>query len=208
MGFLSLRQPSQQLEEYMSQNSPKLGNPAVVGLAGFGLTTLMLQLHNIGLVPGIGPIVALGLIFGGLAQMIAGLQEYKNGNNFGYSAFTSYGAFWIALSLIFIGNRYKIFETTQTELGWFLVVWMLYSMIMFVGALRIHMAMTITFGLLVIGFALLVLSKFVDESFHVIAGYELILCALAAWYMMAGIILNELYGRVVLPMGKAPLAAK
>lgn len=180
----------------------KLGNPAVVGLAGFGLTTLMLQLHNIGLVPGVGPIVALGLIFGGLAQMIAGLQEYKNGNNFGYSAFTSYGAFWIALSLIFIGNRYEIFVTTQTELGWFLVVWMLYSLIMTVGALRIHTAMAVTFILLDIGFGLLVLSKFVSESFHVIAGYELILCALAAWYMMAGIIFKDVFGRDILPMGK------
>lgn len=180
----------------------KLGNPAVVGLAGFGLTTLMLQLHNIGLVPGVGPIVALGLIFGGLAQMIAGLQEYKNGNNFGYSAFTAYGAFWIALSLIFIGNRYEIFVTTQTELGWFLVVWMLYSLIMTVAALRIHTAMAVTFILLDIGFGLLVLSKFVSESFHVIAGYELILCALAAWYMMAGIIFKDVFGRDILPMGK------
>lgn len=180
----------------------KLGNPAVVGLAGFGLTTLMLQLHNIGLVAGVGPVVALGLIFGGLAQMIAGLQEYKNGNNFGYSAFTSYGAFWISLCLIFIGNRYKIFETTQTELGWYLVLWMGYSMIMLVGAMRIHAAMAITFLLLVIGFGLLVLSKFVSESFHVIAGYELILCALAAWYMMAGIIFKDVFGRDILPMGK------
>lgn len=181
----------------------KLGNPAVVGLAGFGLTTLMLQLHNIGLVPGVGPVVALGLIFGGLAQMIAGLQEYKNGNNFGYSAFTAYGAFWIALSLIFIGNRYEIFVTTPTELGWFLVVWMLYSLIMTVAALRIHTAMAVTFILLDIGFGLLVLSKFVNESFHVIAGYELILCALAAWYMMAGIIFKDVFGRDILPMGKA-----
>lgn len=76
----------------------KQGNPAVVGLAGFGLTTLVLQFHNVGWM-GIGLVVWLGLIFGGLAQMVAGLQEKSTGNNFGYCAFTSYGCFWIALAL-------------------------------------------------------------------------------------------------------------
>ena len=82
-----------------------MGNPAVVGLAGFGMTTLILQFHNVGWC-GAGPVVALGLIFGGIAQMIAGLQEMKTGNNFGYSAFTTYGCFWIALALILLGNHF------------------------------------------------------------------------------------------------------
>ena len=77
----------------------KIGNPAVVGLGGFGLTTMVLQFHNVGWM-GIGPVIWLGLIFGGLAQMIAGLQEMKTGNNFGYCAFTAYGCFWIALALL------------------------------------------------------------------------------------------------------------
>ncbi|MCB1771269.1 MAG: acetate uptake transporter, partial [Candidatus Competibacteraceae bacterium] len=85
-------------------SEPKLGNPAVVGLAGFGLTTLVLQFHNVGWMPSIGPVVWLGLMFGGTAQLIAGLQEMKTGNNFGYCAFTSYGAFWIALCLMLLGN--------------------------------------------------------------------------------------------------------
>ncbi|HYD65206.1 acetate uptake transporter, partial [Azospirillum sp.] len=82
---------------------PRLGNPAVVGLAGFALSTLLLQFHNVGWV-GMGPVVWLGLVFGGGAQFVAGLQEMKTGNNFGYSAFTAYGCFWIALGLMQIGS--------------------------------------------------------------------------------------------------------
>ena len=88
----------------------KLGNPAVVGLAGFGLTTLVLQFHNVGWMPSIGPVVWLGLIFGGTAQLIAGFQEMKTGNSFGYCAFVSYGAFWITLCLMFLGNKYDLFK--------------------------------------------------------------------------------------------------
>ncbi len=184
-----------------STATPKLGNPAVVGLAGFGLTTLMLQFHNLHLA-GTGPVVALGLIFGGLAQMIAGLQEQKSGNNFGYSAFTSYGAFWIALSLIFLGNRYQVFETTATDLGWFLVAWTLYTVIMFASAVRIHGAMAFTFLTLLLGFIGLDIGHFGFPVFNTIAAVILVFCALSAWYMMAGIILADVYGKTVLPMGK------
>jgi len=182
--------------------TPKLGNPAVVGLAGFGLTTLMLQIHNLGLA-GTGPVVWLGLIFGGLCQMIAGLQEQKSGNNFGYSAFTAYGAFWISLALIFIGNRYEIFVTSPTDLGWFLVIWTAYSMIMLVGAMRIHGAMAFTFLTLVIGFILLDLGHFGFPICNTLAAYVLIVCALSAWYMMAGAIYADVFGKPVLPMGKS-----
>ena len=100
----------------------KIGNPAVVGLAGFGLTTMVLQFHNVGWI-GIGPVIWLGLIFGGLAQMIAGLQEMKTGNNFGYCAFTAYGCFWISLALLLIGNHYNLYVSNKTDIGWFLIAW-------------------------------------------------------------------------------------
>ncbi len=178
----------------------KMGNPAVVGLAGFGLTTLLLQFHNIGLI-GIGPIVAMGFIFGGLAQMIAGFQEQKMGNNFGYSAFVAYGSFWIGLGIIWILNHFNIYPSSGIEVGYYLVAWTLYTAIMFVASLRVHKAMTITFGLLLVGFILLDLGHFGNPLFNVIAGYELIFCALAAWYMMAAIIINDLAGKVILPNG-------
>jgi succinate-acetate transporter protein len=179
----------------------KMGNPAVVGLAGFGLTTLLLQFHNIGLC-GLGPVVAMGFVFGGLAQMLAGFQEQKLGNNFGYSAFVSYGSFWIGLGIIWMLNYFKVYESSHTDVGYFMLAWTLYTVIMFIASLRVHKAMAITFGLLLIGFILLVVGHFGNPVFNKIAGYELIPCALGAWYMMAAIIINDLAGKTVLPTGK------
>lgn len=184
---------------------PKLGNPAVVGLAGFGLTTMMLQFHNLGWA-GIGPVVWLGLIFGGLAQMIAGLQEQKCGNNFGYTAFTSFGCFWISLAGILLGNRYEIFKVSGTDLGWFLVAWTLYSSILWIASARVSKAMFATFTTLVIGFVLLDLAHFGFPAMTVVAGWDLLVCALLAWYMMAHALFADLFGRDILPVGK-PLVA-
>jgi succinate-acetate transporter protein len=184
-----------------SSHSAKICNPAVVGLAGFGLTTLVLQLHNLGLV-GNGPVIWLGLVFGGLAQMLAGLQEMKTGNNFGYCAFTSYGAFWISLCAMQLGGHFGVFAPSTTDVGWFLVAWTLLTAILWIGALRIHGAMALTFTLLLAGFILLDLGHFGFPVLNTVAAIVLIGCALSAWYMMARIILNELYGREWLPAGK------
>jgi succinate-acetate transporter protein len=182
-------------------SSPKTCNPAVVGLAGFGLTTLVLQLHNLGLV-GLGPVIWLGIVFGGLAQFVAGIQEMKTGNNFGYCAFTSYGAFWISLSCMFLAGHFGIHKATTTDVGWFLVAWTLFTVVLWVGALRIHGAMALTFTLLLVGFVLLDLGHFGFPVLNTVAAYVLIGCALSAWYMMARIILGEIYGREVLPAGR------
>ncbi len=179
----------------------KLANPAVVGLAGFGLTTLLLQFHNIGIC-GLGPVVAMGFIFGGLAQMIAGFLEHKMGNNFGFAAFTSYGAFWIGLGIIWLLNYHQIYVSSTTDVGFYLVAWTLLTTILWVGSWFIHGAMAITFTLLLIGFILLDLGHFGFPALNVVAGYELIFCALAAWYMMAAIIINELAGKELLKWGK------
>ena len=178
----------------------KMGNPAVVGLAGFGLTTILLQFHNIGLM-GLGPVVAMGFIFGGLAQMIAGFQEQKMGNNFGYSAFVAYGSFWIGLGIIWLLNFYKIYESSTTDVGYYLVAWTLYTAIMFIASLRVHTAMMVTFGTLLLGFILLDIGHFVDPVWNKVAGYELFVCAFSAWYMMAAIILNDVAGKTILPFG-------
>ena len=188
-------------------NNVKLGNPAVVGLAGFGLTTLLLQFHNIGLM-GLGPVVAMGFVFGGFAQLVAGFLEQKTGNNFGFAAFTSYGAFWIGLGIIWLLNYFNLYKSTTEDVGYFLIAWTLLSLIYWVGSWFIHTAMAVTFTLLVIGFLLLDLGHFISPTLNVVAGYELILCALAAWYMMAAIILNELAGREILKTGKAWIKLK
>ncbi|MDD2563951.1 MAG: acetate uptake transporter [Salinivirgaceae bacterium] len=179
----------------------KIANPAVVGLAGFGLTTLLLQIHNLGFL-GLGPVVSMGFIFGGLAQMIAGFNEQKVGNNFGYSAFVAYGAFWIGLGIIWIMNHFDIYKSSGTDVGYYLLAWTFYTVIMTIASLWVHRAMTITFVLLLVGFILLDLSHFGFPEMQPVAAIVLIFCALAAWYMMAAIIINDLAEKVILPLGK------
>ena len=179
----------------------KLANPAVVGLGGFGLTTFLLQLHNIGLM-GIGPVLAMGLIFGGLAQFIAGFMEQKMGNNFGFAAFVAYGSFWMGLGIIWILNNMGVYVSSHEEVGFFLLAWALFTAILLVASLRIHTAMFFTFLTLEIGFILLVMGHFGNPIFNKVAGFELIICAFAAWYMMAAAIINDLAGKSVLPLGK------
>jgi succinate-acetate transporter protein len=194
--------PIKKLVKNNKMNNGKLGNPAVVGLAGFGLTTLLLQFHNLGLC-GLGPVVAMGFIFGGLAQLIAGLMEQKTGNNFGFAAFTAYGAFWIGLGIIWILNHFEIYKSEGTDVGFYLVAWTLLTVIFWIGSLYIHSAMAVTFTSLLIGFILLDLGHFGFPVMNTVAAVVLIFCALSAWYMLAAIILNDLTGKELLKNGKA-----
>jgi hypothetical protein len=185
----------------MNMSEQKNGNPAVVGLAGFSITTLVLQFHNVGWC-GLGPVIVLGLIFGGMAQLIAGFQEQKMGNNFGFSAFTAYGGFWIGLALILLMNHFGIYKSSTTDVGWYLVAWMIYTLGMWIASMRIHTMMAVTFFTLLLGFYLLVLGHFVNPVWNMIAGYELMFCAACAMYMMFAIIINDIAGKVILPLGK------
>lgn len=188
----------------------KYGNPAVVGLAGFGTTTLLLQLHNLGFA-GTGVVFCCAMMFGGLAQLIAGFLEFKVGNNFGFSAFVSYGAFWLGLGSIWliadlqhatdswIGAHLSV---SGPDIGIFLVGYTVYTVIMFFGALRVHKAMAFTFLTLLIGFiGLDIIFLTGDKTLLTATAIDLILCAGGALYMMAGIIYNDLAGRTILPMG-------
>lgn len=193
------------------------GNPAVVGLAAFGLTTLLLQFHNLGWC-GTGVVFCTAIILGGLAQLIAGLQEFRCGNNFGYSAFTVFGAFWIALGMIwltldlqatqnsFIGNHLRI---TPNDIGIFLVAFTFYAAILWVASLRISGMMAFAFTTLILGFVGLDLVFLAGMKWLMTAvAVDLILCSLSAWYMMAHIIFLQVYGRDLLPVGKPWIAAK
>ncbi|MCG1037692.1 acetate uptake transporter [Polaribacter sargassicola] len=182
-------------------STTKLGNPAVVGLSGFGLTTLLLQFHNLGWC-GLGPIVAMGFIFGGLAQLIAGFMEQKTGNNFGFAAFSTYGAFWIGLGIIWLLNFFEIYPSSTTDVGFYLVGFTLLTLIFLIGSLFIHKAMVVTFASLALGFILLDFAHFGFPEATSIAAIVLIFCAFSAWYMMAAIVINDLAGRELLKVGK------
>ncbi len=177
-------------------------NPAAVGLAGFGGTTLLLQFSNLGFV-GTGVVMWLAFFFGGLAQLIAGLQEFRTGNNFGFAAFTTYGAFWLVLGGIFLSGHLKIFSITTSDIGWFLVIFTILTFIYLMGAVRQNGAIAFLFLTLLIGYILLDIGHLAPGAagFNKAAAVVLIITALTAWYMMAHIILTPL--NVKLPLGKA-----
>ncbi len=186
----------------------KIGNPAVVGLAGFGMTTLILQFHNLGWV-GLGPVVWLGILFGGGSQLVAGLLEFRTGNNFGFCAFTGYGAFWIALCLYLIFgtnkelvNLYPALKMSGHDLGMFLLVWTFFTAILFLASLKHNTALALTFLTLLLGFIGLDFKELASsEILGNFAAWDLIVCALLAWYIMAHAVLAEV--GVHLPVGRA-----
>lgn len=186
-----------------SRQTPALGNPAVVGLAAFGLTTMLLQFHNLGLI-GLGPVIWAGFCFGGLAQLIAGLQEQKTGNNFGYVVFSSYGAFWIVLCAYLLGSAsgLKLLTLSESDLGYFLFAWTLFTAGLWIASFKISKAMLFAFTTLLAGFILLVLSCWGYPAMKTAAAWVLIACALSAWYMMFHVIYLGIFGRDILPVGK------
>lgn len=191
----------------MADAAKPMGNPAVVGLIGFGITTMLLQFHNLGW-GGTGTVFCAAMVIGGLMQLMAGFQEFKCGNNFGYSAFCSYGAFWIALGLIWLlGDiappEWKHLHITATDTGFFLLAYTVYTAFMWIGAMRISTAMALTFTTLLIGFIgldLVYLAGMKNLLFFV--GVDLMICALLAMYMAAAAIYAQLFGRTILPIGK------
>ena len=183
----------------MSEKSP-LGNPAVVGLAGFGGTTLLLQFYNLGLC-GVGPVIWTGIFFGGLAQLVAGLLEFRTGNNFGFAAFTSYGAFWLALAGILFGTSTGMFDISTTDVGWFLLMYTFITGIFFVAAMKESTAHSVLFLTLLLGFILLDIGHLGGPAvFNKVAAVDLIVCALSAWYLMSHVIFAQ-FG-IRLPIGK------
>jgi uncharacterized protein len=183
--------------------APVLANPAAVGLGAFGATTLLLQFENLKILHGVGSVMWLAFFFGGLTQLIAGFHEYKHGNNFGFAAFTTYGAFWLALGGIWLNNI--IFPNNKivtSDVGWFLVVFTLLTFIYFIGAMKQNTALAMVFLTLLIGFILLDIGHLVSgaEVFNKIAGGELIICTCCAWYLMSSVILTPLKFKV--PIGK------
>lgn len=187
----------------MAQSDTLLANPAPLGLMGFGMTTVLLNLHNAGLVPMGAAILGMGLMFGGFAQIIAGVLEFMKGNTFGLTAFTAYGAFWLSLVALIALPKFNIAPATDPSLmGSYLLVWGLFTFIMFLGTLRATRAHQTIFASLVVLFVLLGLGDLLAEpSLTLIAGYEGIFCGLSAIYLAAAEILEAQFHYAVLPVG-------
>ena len=187
----------------MSQSAPapQLGNPAAVGLAAFGMSTLLLQFHALGWM-GMGPVLALALAYGALAQIIVGIQEFKTGNNFAYSVFTSFGCFWLAFVFIALSNKYGIFPSSKTDVGWFLVAWTGYSLIMGFASLRTNKMLICAFATVISGLVFLVAEHFGAGAWSTnLSIISFLATVVAVWYGLAHIIFLQVFGRDVLPVG-------
>lgn len=184
--------------------SNKLANPAPLGLMAFGMTTVLLNLHNAGFFPLNTAILSMGIFYGGLAQVIAGIMEYKKGNTFGTTAFTSYGFFWLSLVGLIIMPEMGLGQATSAEfMGWYLAMWGVLTFFLFLGTFNYPRAKQVVFGSLTILFALLSARDFTGSVLigHM-AGYVGLFCGLSAMYFSMAQVINGEYGRTVLPVGE------
>jgi len=193
--------------------SEKTANPAPLGLLGFGMTTVLLNfVHNAQLGPIDTMILAMGLAYGGLAQVIAGIMEYKKGNTFGTVAFTSYGLFWWSFVTLLLLPKYSSLSglaPSDLAMAAYFFMWGLFTFIMFFGTLKTNRALQFVFMSLAILFFLLatksVLLAYTSmtpadlELFTSIIGVEGIICGLSAFYLALAEVLNEAHGKTVLP---------
>ncbi|MGC9514310.1 acetate uptake transporter [Methanocrinis sp.] len=178
-------------------------NPAPLGLMGFGMTTVLLNMHNAGWF-GLGSmILAMGIFYGGLAQIIAGIMEWKKGNTFGTTAFTSYGLFWLTLVFLLLMPKYGWWDAASNNaLIAYFFMWGLFTFYMFIGTLKLNRALQIVFLTLTILFWLLAIRDYTGSAtIAMITGYEGIFCGFTAIYAACAQVLNEVYGRTVLPIG-------
>jgi uncharacterized protein len=180
-----------------------IANPAPLGLCAFGTTTVLLNFHNAGLFEMNSMILAMGIFYGGLAQVIAGILEAKKNNTFGLTAFTSYGFFWLSLvALIVMPKMGWVAAPSENAMVAYLAIWGVFTLLLFFGTLRLNRALQFVFATLTLLFFLLALGDYTGNSaIKHFAGYEGIICGASAIYTGIAGLLNELFGRTVLPLG-------
>jgi succinate-acetate transporter protein len=189
----------------VTQLKDTTGNPAPLGLLGFGMTTVLLNCHNAGYFPINSMILSMGIFYGGIAQVIAGIMEWKKGSTFAGTAFISYGFFWLSLvGFIYLPMIFPaVAGPTGPAFGTYLALWGIFTGVMFIGTFKLSKALQFVFGTLTILFFLLAYLKagYGGEGLEHATGCEGILCGAAAMYTGLAQVLNELYGKTVLPLG-------
>jgi uncharacterized protein len=193
------------MTENTIQIKDSTANPAPLGLLGFGMTTVLLNLHNAGFYELNSMILGMGIFYGGIAQVIAGIMEWKKKNTFATTAFISYGFFWLTfVTLVVLPKAVTTIVPAKPEaMAAFLGMWGVFTAIMFVGTLKLNRALQFVFGSLTVLFFLLVAVKLTENTaLEHFTGYEGIICGLSAIYTGLAQVLNELYGRTVLPLGQ------
>lgn len=176
-------------------------NPAPLGLVAFAMTTWLLCLINNGSIAGseVGLVFAMALVFGGTVQMVVGAFEFAKGNTFGFTAFFSYGAFWWSFAL------FKIFFSAGVSanfVAWYLLIWGIFTFMMFIGTLSKNRALQSVFLALAITFFLLSAGDFTGNASLTHTGGNFgLLTAILAFYLASAEIINESFGREILPIG-------
>lgn len=201
--------PSQPIPIYAA---PTIANPGPLGLSSFALTTFVLSLHNAGAgVPADGPsnvVVGLGIFYGGLVQLLAGMWEFRTGNTFGATAFSSYGGFWLSFAALFIPGFNILESYTDTavlekSLGIYLLAWAIFTGIMLIASHRSSVGLVSMFFCLFITFVLLAAAKFNDSLTTQVAGGAFgVVTALIAWYNALSGLLTKDSSFFLLPTGR------
>ena len=187
-----------------------MANPAPLGLLGFGLTTVLLNLHNAGLFPLDTMILAMGLAYGGLAQVIVGIMEFRKGNTFGMVAFSSYGLFWWSLVALLVLPSFSftgINAPTETAMAAYFFMWGLFTFAMFFGTLKTNRALQFVFASLAILFFMLTIRDLTANpallgtfTFNNLTGIEGVICGSSAIYLAFAEVLNEAHKKIILPI--------
>jgi succinate-acetate transporter protein len=191
------------------------GNPAPLGLVAFGLTTVLLSIVNAGLLPstaGTVVVIPLAMAFGGTAQFVAGILEFRTGNTFGQTAFFSYGAFWWWFALLELFAMNGILNSGAqgftSVVGIALILWGVFTLYMWVGTFRLNWGLWSVFLTLTITFFLLGFGDFLgNNGLYAAGGYVGILSGALAMYVSFAEVTNWSFGRTVLPIGSAPLSS-
>lgn len=187
----------------MSQETYRISenttNPAPLGLAGFGMSTLLLNLHNAGFFGLDTMILAMGIFFGGIAQILVGKMEWKKNNMFGLVAFSSYGFFWITLVFLLLLPKLGLGEApSAVSMGWFLSVWGIFSIGLFIATFSMTMIMRVLFGSVVALFFFLAAADFSGlASLKTAAGLVGIFSGSLALFISLSMVINETHGREV-----------
>jgi succinate-acetate transporter protein len=198
-----LAQDKSLLKETLIKIQDTTANPAPLGLMGFGMTTVLLNLHNAGLFSLGTMILAMGIFYGGISQVIAAIMEFKKNNTFGLTAFGSFGLFWFTLAFLIIMPAMGWANAPETSaMVAYLVMWGIFTGVMFIGTLKLNRALQVVFGSLTILFFLLAIGDGTGSVIVTrIAGIEGVFCGLSAIYAALAQVLNSVYGRTVAPLG-------
>jgi uncharacterized protein len=177
-------------------------NPAAFGLCGFGMSTLLLNLHNVGLFPLDSMIMAIGIFFGGIAQVMVGNMEAKKNNMFGMVAFGSYGFFWIILIALMMIPKLGLGEAPNPKaMGWFLVVWGIFSTGLFIATFSLTKMMRVLFGSVVALFFLLAIADFTgNATIKIVAGIDGIFSGSFALFIALAMVINDTFNKEIIPL--------